>query len=188
MSARPRRLLIAAVGIVLLAAAAVAGLWVTRDARPDAGTEATGAEAAASSSGEPVSAIPGEASAEPGTPVLEPGPAQEVATDPEPVTTGGDVDVVVTYTAWDADLDTLEVDGYVSGVVEEGGTCTLTATNAGRTVTAEGPGTADAATTSCGALVLSGEELTAGSWEVQLGYESATSSGASPTSVVEVDR
>ncbi|MCW2576467.1 MAG: uncharacterized protein JWR28_3133 [Modestobacter sp.] len=183
MSTTPRRLLIPLLVVLLLAVAVVAGLLMTRD--PDA-TESAADSAAPSS--EPLSALPEAASTQPGSQVLEPGPEQTVATDPAPVTTGGDVDVVVTYAGWDAETDVVEVSGFVSGVVEDGGTCRLTAEGDGPTVSAESTGIADASTTSCGSVVLPGGGLGAGTWQVVLSYESATSTGSSSPTTVEVTR
>jgi hypothetical protein len=183
MSFSLRRLLIPVVVIALLAAAILAGLWVTRGQD----SSETAADSAAPST-QPLSALPGAATTQPGSQVLEPGPEQVVATDEAPVTTGGDVDVVVTYADWDAGADVIEVSGFVSGVVEDGGTCRLTAEGKGTTASAESTGMADASTTSCGSVLLPGDQLSAGTWKVVLSYESATSSGSSDPTTVAVDR
>ena len=47
--------------------------------------------------------------------------------------------------------------GYVSGVIEDGGVCTLTLTQGSSSVTVEGPAMPDATTTVCGGLVVPGE-------------------------------
>jgi len=181
MSFPLRRLLIPVLAIALLAAVVLAGLWVARD-RDSSETAA----ASAAPSTQPLSALPEAAATQPGSQVLEPGPEQVVATDEAPVTTGGDVDVFVTYAGWDAGTGEVEVAGFVSGVIEDGGTCRLTAERNGATASAESPGMANASTTSCGSLLLSGDELGAGTWSVVLSYESATSAGSSSSTTVEV--
>ena len=80
----------------------------------------------------------------------------------------------------------LEVTGFVSGVIEDGGTCRLTAERGGRTATAEKPGLADATTTSCGTLQIRGADLSPGTWDVVLSYESARASGESAAASVAV--
>jgi hypothetical protein len=118
--------------------------------------------------------------------VSEPAPDEPVATDPEPATGGGDVDVVATWSGWVDDPAGVEVSGFVSGVVESGGTCRLTLTHAGSTVTAEQPGEPDASTTVCPTLQVPAAQLTTGSWQAVLTYSSPTSSGTSAASTVEV--
>lgn len=112
----------------------------------------------------------------------------EVATDPPaPQPTSGSVSVVLTFADWDADSSTIEAGAFVQGLVESGGTCTITAARSGSTsgtATASVPGEPDVSSTTCPALSLSGN-LTSGSWTVQVQYTSETSSGtSSPTTVV----
>ena len=53
----------------------------------------------------------------------------------EPDNAGGSVDVVTTYFGWDAGASAVLIGGYVTGVLEDGGTCTATLTQGGRSVT-----------------------------------------------------
>jgi hypothetical protein len=98
-------------------------------------------------------------------------------------------DVVLSFVGWDEESGSVQVGGYVSPVVEDGGTCTLELTREGaegRVVTATGPGFADATTTICGGLAVPGDELTAGEWTVVLSYESSAASGTSEGTTVVV--
>jgi len=95
-------------------------------------------------------------------------------------------DVVLSFVGWDEESGSVQVGGYVSPVVEDGGTCTVELTREGRVVTATGPGFADATTTICGGLAVPGDELTAGEWTVVLSYESSAASGTSEGTTVVV--
>lgn len=201
MTRRGRRLL---VGTGVVAAAAVIGLgavWIGRDhgvaawaagppvASPSAPAGETTAARAAASSSRAV-ALP--------TRVPEPTPGQVVATDAPQPTTGGSVQVVTTYAAWEAPQGVSSVDGrsgrvlvdgYVAGVIESSGTCTVTLTKDGVTVTGHAAGEADATTTVCGGLAVSDPRLTPGTWSAVLSYRSATSSGAArPVNVTVTPR
>jgi hypothetical protein len=171
MSRNPRRLLVLLLGVVLVVAAAVAAVLYVRQ----------------------VQAVPGDdgGSAAPTTTpnvVTEPAPGDPVGTDEPQATTGGGVDVVVTYSGYDDDAQVLEVDGFVSGVVESGGTCQLDVTRAGRTVSVDHPAEPDASTTQCGALTIDRDQLGEGSWSAVLSYRSATSTGAADAVEVDVPR
>ena len=113
----------------------------------------------------------------------------DVATDPpaEASSAGSDVPVVVTYSGWQDTSAAVEVGAYVGGLVEDGGTCTLTLTKGGEEVATSTAGMADASSTSCGSgLTVPGVELASGTWSAVVSYESATSSGSSDDVAVEV--
>jgi hypothetical protein len=113
----------------------------------------------------------------------------DVATDaPVTVTPNADggLPVVLTFADWNGTTEAVEVDGYLAGIVEDGGSCTLTLTQGGTTVTAEVPGTADAATTSCGGAAVPGRQLAPGTWTAVLGYRSGTTTGSSAPAEVTV--
>ncbi|NEK96633.1 hypothetical protein GCU67_21040 [Modestobacter muralis] len=110
-------------------------------------------------------------------------PDEVLATDPpRPATT----DVVLTYSYWDPATASVLASGYVSPVIEDGGTCTLVLTRAGRSVTARAAAEADASTTSCPELQVPGDQVAAGEWSAVLRYASATTTGESPQATVEV--
>lgn len=104
------------------------------------------------------------------------------ATDPPRPAT---VDVVVSLAEWDPVTADVVVGGYVSPVVEEGGTCTVELEQTGRSVRTEAPAMPDATTTVCG-LEVDGAELGSGTWTLVLRYESPSVSGASAPVDVEV--
>ena len=84
-----------------------------------------------------------------------------------------------TYAGWDPGAAEVVAGGFVSEVVETGGTCTLTLTRDGVTTSGTSDASPDAVTTSCGEVRAGGPELVPGSWDAVLSYESAESAGAS---------
>jgi len=165
--------LLAAVGVV------VAAVLVTRGDTGPAPADATDRSAPSSPS---VSAVAAPAP----VPTAQAGPTGPVATDPAPAVTGGNVTPVIGYAEWDAAGNRVVAAGFVPGVVESGGTCTLTLENAGTTVEVTSTAEADATTTNCGALAVPRGKLVAGTWQVTLGYDSAGSHGTSQPATVEV--
>jgi hypothetical protein len=112
-------------------------------------------------------------------------PDEEVATDPpRPSVPAGTGDVVLSYLHWDGDA--VLAGGYVSPVIEDGGTCTLELTQGGATASASSTASADATTTTCAELSVSGDELSPGEWSGVLRYSSDTTSGVSDAVAVEV--
>lgn len=114
----------------------------------------------------------------------------DVAVDPTTASAGpatsSSADVVVTYSGWIDQSTSVEVGAYVAGVVESGGTCTLTLTGPGSPRTASVTGEADAGSTSCPAMVVPGSKLSRGSWTAVVGYTSAAVSGTSSAVTVDV--
>lgn len=180
MSARGKAtvaFVVVAVGLV----GAGAGYAVTHDwAKPSADSAATTSGAASSSAsalptGSPIETTGALISSD----ATRPTSGQTVATDTPVVVTSSTVPVVVTYSGWNAGARQVMAGGYVSGVIEAGGTCTLTLTKAGVQVKAQKPGRPDAATTACGGLTVPGSSLSSGTWKAVLSYASTTSSGSS---------
>ena len=129
------------------------------------------------------------AAAEQGTPAppdLLPDDESVPATDPPRPTPDDGVDVVVSLAEWDPASAGVLVGGYVSPVVEEGGTCTVELEQDGRVVRTEAPGMPDATTTVCGGLEVDGAELGPGTWTLVLRYESPSVAGESAPVDVEV--
>jgi hypothetical protein len=116
----------------------------------------------------------------------DPDTGQSVATDEPHVVTDSAVPVTVTYFGWNADAQQVQVGGYVGGVVEEGGVCTLTLTKGGTTVTGRTEALPDASTTACGEITVPGDEVSAGTWRAVLSYSSDGHSGTSEPVDVEV--
>jgi hypothetical protein len=178
--------------VLLLCAAAAAGYIVTRgwpqsaDAAASTSTapEAGPTEQPAESS----SALPTADPDEVGGETAEPSSGQTVATDTPVVVTADRVPVVVTYSGYNATAGAVQMGGYVSGVVEDGGTCTLTLTQGGARVAATSRASADATTTTCAELRVPGAKLAPGTWQAVLSYASATHVGTAAAVPVEVAR
>ncbi|GAA4753959.1 hypothetical protein GCM10025783_28620 [Amnibacterium soli] len=83
----------------------------------------------------------------------------------------------ITTADWDASAAALDVSAIVPGIVEGGGTCTVTLTNGSTTRTAESGGVAAASYTGCEAVAV--KDLAAGTWQVQVRYSSAKAVGTS---------
>ena len=104
---------------------------------------------------------------------------------PGDAATGADVTVLITYADWDDASASVQAAAAVSGVIEDGGTCTLELSSGPDAASASGTGVADAASTSCGGLQVARADLGSGTWQAVVRYSSATSSGTSdPTEVV----
>jgi hypothetical protein len=95
------------------------------------------------------------------------------------------VNVTTTFAAWNATSGAVEVGGYVA-VVEPVGTCTLRLTQGTQVVTRAHTATADATTVACGGFSVPHKELTAGQWQVVLGYTSSRSAGKAAAETVKV--
>lgn len=111
-----------------------------------------------------------------------------VATD-EPVSApspADDNDIFITYARWSNAIGAVEVGGYLAGIIEDDGTCTLTLTRGEVMVTGTVAGTPDASSTSCGGLTIPGDQLGTGHWDAVVTYDSSTSHGSSETVDVEV--
>lgn len=173
---------IVALSVIAALAAAGGGYVLTR------GWPGTSASSDASSSGTTVATPTPEPAEQTAVAPDAPNPSsgQTVATDEPVVVDTEAVPVVLTYSAWSpADRQVL-AGGYVTGVIEDGGVCTLTLTRNGATVVVEGAAMADATTTVCGGLSVAGSRLTAGTWQAVLSYASSTHTGASSAAAVEV--
>ena len=94
--------------------------------------------------------------------------------------------VAVGFAGWDAATASVQVGGYVSPVVEQGGVCTVSLRKGDRTVETSAAAVPDASTTVCGGLSVRGPDLSAGTWTVVLRYDSPTASGSSEPTSVEV--
>lgn len=176
-------------GLLLLSSAALLGLAGCTSGPADAADEAaagtTAGTSAGASAGTSAGASAGAVGEAPATP-----PVGTVTDDDDPVATDGprpdDTDVVLSYVVWDEAAGAVVAGGYVSPVVEDGGTCTLELTRDGESASATADAAADASTTSCGELRVTGDELEPGEWSAVLGYESDTASGTSEPLDVQV--
>ncbi len=97
-----------------------------------------------------------------------------------------EVPVVLTYSEWSPGDGQVLAGGYVSGILEDDGVCTLTLTQGATSVRAEAAAAADATTTVCGNLAVDGSQLAAGTWQAVLTYTSSAHTGTSTAAAVEV--
>jgi hypothetical protein len=183
--AKSRRV-VAVLAVTAVAGAGVAaGVFLTRGAAGD--DDATSSPATTSAA--PLGDESGFEDVNP-TPTASIGPdpdeGQVVATDAPDVVTTAEVPVTITWFGWDPDRRQVQLAGFVGGVVEDGGVCTLTLTKGGATVTGEKDALADASTTSCGELTVPGNEVGPGTWRAVLSYASAGHTGTSEAVDVEV--
>lgn len=90
----------------------------------------------------------------------------------------------ITTADWDPAAAALDVSAIVPGVVESGGTCTVTLTSGSTVRTATSDGVAASSYTGCEAVAV--KDLAAGSWQVRVRYSSSKSAGASALRTVQV--
>jgi len=179
-----------------VAIAAIAGFWVAGRADDGGGrtagdtTPVTAPTTAAPTSEAPSDGTP-VATLEPertgGSPIpTEPAP-EDVATDspaPSPAP-GAEVSPQLTYYGWVDDIAAVEAGGIVMGIVESGGTCTLTLRQGSDEVDVSADAVDNVTSTSCPAMTVPGDRLAPGTWLATLSYASDTSRGAGDA--VEVD-
>jgi hypothetical protein len=187
-------------GTLLALAAVVAVGAAGYEVAHHSGGQSFAADAAASGSSTGVP-VPPPATASP-APVTEtthasaprvttppnPQSGQTLATDTRPVVTASTVRVVTTFHDWNVITHEVMVGGYVPGVIEDGGTCTLTLTSGSSTATGRTQAHADASTTTCGAVTVAGSRLAAGTWNAVLSYSSPEHRGAASPVTVQVPR
>jgi hypothetical protein len=154
-------------------------------------TSFAGGQTAAGSQASAAAALSSAATAKPGTygqpanPSL-PNPTA-VATDaPVSKPAGTPLSLVVTYAGWQDNSQSVEAAGYVGGIAESHGTCTLTLTQAGRSATATRSGLANGSSTGCPVLRVPRAQLNSGTWTAVLTYQSPTSTAESDKVEVRV--
>lgn len=96
--------------------------------------------------------------------------------------------VTVLITTWAQKHGDMTVNGYVDGVVESTGICTLTLQKGAIVKTVSRPGHANATNTTCGESDIPVTSLSPGTWQATLSYSSPTASGTSDSQPVEVTR
>jgi hypothetical protein len=186
-TSRRRRTLL--VVLLAVAIAAAAGFWVA--GRADDTTAAGDVDPVASPTTEAPEESEPAATLEPertgGVPVPT-APSSEVATDtPAPTEAAGtEVAPQLTYYGWDATAGGVEAGGIVMGIVESGGTCTLTLTQGSTDVDVSVEAVDNVTSTSCPAMTVVGDRLQSGTWQATLSYESGTSQGTGDAVEVEV--
>jgi hypothetical protein len=183
-----RRVLLGGAALVV----AAAGAYLLVDRPVDESSSSTGVAASSGApSGTPASGTTAEAAgpsssgavpdprASDAPPPPSIPPADEVATDEPVPASDGPADVVVSYAGWDDASSSVEVSAFLGGVLEDGGTCTLTLTKDGASQTASTAGTADVSTTICGLLSVPDAGLTPGTWSAVVTYDSSATTGSS---------
>jgi flagellar basal body-associated protein FliL len=80
----------------------------------------------------------------------------------------------------------LEVSSYISGTIEDGGTCILTATQGSKKVTRQTTGVQNAQNTTCPTFIIPRAELPAGSWSLSVKYTSPTHTGTSQAKTIDL--
>jgi hypothetical protein len=189
MTRKTRRVLIL-LAVVAVATVAVVG-WtiaggVAGTASPSGSTTtATASQSPAATSATASAKATDAATTAPAASTTDAVPTGPVATGSPAGGTAGAVAVALSYADWDATGQQVEASGFVAEKVENDGTCTLTLTRGASTIAANNPGQADATTTNCGLLTVPAAQLSAGTWEATLSYQSPTSRGTSqPMTVV----
>jgi hypothetical protein len=172
-------LLTVALVVVAVAGAAYFLAWRT----PTDSAPASASGAAASSAGGGAS-TEGAAATSSAPYTVKPEPTT-VATDKPTKPTGGRVDVVLTYAGFDAPSGTVQANGFAAGVLEDGGTCTLTLSRSGEQITVTSAASADASTTTCG-LLETDPGVGPGTWDAVLAYSSDDAQGTSQSMQVVV--
>lgn len=184
MTTTRRRALVLATAFVAAGGVAAAAVALGGTGAPSSRGAAAEATAVPSPPSSASSSPPASTTA--GAPVqtASPGPIDAATTD-EPVA-GSPVTPVLAFADVDPSGTSVEAAGFVTAVVESGGECTLRLARGTAEVTTTSPAEPDATTTNCGSLSVPVAELAPGTWQVTLGYRSATSTGVSAPLTVEV--
>jgi hypothetical protein len=114
-------------------------------------------------------------------------PAATDATGSPAATPGGGAataEVVITFA--DASAGAVVAGGYVLGVVESDGECTLSVSRGGTVLTGTSPAYPDASTTSCSEVRVALPAGASGDWRVVLSYGSSRTTGESAPATVSV--
>lgn len=94
---------------------------------------------------------------------------------------------ILTYWGQESPGADFEANGRVAGVIESDGTCTLTLTKSGKSVSTKRTALANAQDTTCGLMTIKFKTLTTGDWKAVLSYSSSKSEGSSSAIVVKVE-
>lgn len=92
--------------------------------------------------------------------------------------------VVITDASYYADNNSVEVRAYISNIIEDGGTCTVTFEKDGHKITQQQTAFKDATTTQCGALDTPRSQFNSnGTWNTTVVYTSSKANGQQTTSL-----
>lgn len=106
--------------------------------------------------------------------------------DQQAPTSTGSSPVTPIISSWGQDAYTkdLSVAGYIPGIFEDGGTCTLDLESSGSKVNASQSASKNVSTVSCGYIAIPRTQLSSGDWTATISYSSPTSQGTSaPTEI-----
>ncbi|GAA2242229.1 hypothetical protein N1031_14680 [Herbiconiux moechotypicola] len=117
-------------------------------------------------------------SPEPTTPPVEPTPTPTAST---PAVSAVTVELI--NSGYDPSTGAISVAGMVTDLVSQTGVCTVSATQADTTLTAQAAGMADATVTYCSGLTVGLPAGSSGSWTVSLSFADETHSGQTQTTV-----
>jgi len=179
-----KRTILATIGAVIGASALLTGCSGSDREAPTPTAPATAEVSAA-----PSSMASGGAIRQ--SPAAGPSPSSSAAVpNGDQATRALDASAVLTIADVDVVTGDLVVGGYVSGVFEDGGSCTyaITDTQSGTVVSARTTGVANNDTTSCGSASVSAEQVPAGTYDVVLIYANADGRTSSQPIRVEVKR
>lgn len=85
------------------------------------------------------------------------------------------------------DTSNNSIKSYVSGIFEDGGTCTATFTQAGRTLTKSSTGFENVSYTQCAPIDFEAGFLSTGKWSVTVKYSSAIAEGVSDARSIDIE-
>ena len=182
--ARPARVVPALHGAVTVVAALLAAAGVAACTTGSGGSGATSHAATSTPATPPTTpaSTPDASTTLPGT-QSAPGPSLSapVPSDTTPTKTRAprQVSLVVTYSGWDAKTQQAEVDAFTPDVLAADATCTLTLTKSAITRTASKHASTGPSSTQCGALIIPGSQLSAGTWTAVVTFTSAKAVGHS---------
>jgi hypothetical protein len=162
-SRRPKVLGVVALVVAIVGVGGATLALRAQDENVPAGT-ATSSSAPASAS---ATTVPAAApSSRQGSPPPNP---TDVATDTVHADSAG---LQITYAAFDGASDGVIVGAAVTGLIEDGGTCSLVLSQGGRSAQTESAASADASSTSCAQLTVPRSALGTGSWKATVSYAS----------------
>ncbi len=95
--------------------------------------------------------------------------------------------VTPVISSWNYSESNLQASGFVPGVIESTGTCTLTVVNGSQSASASVPGTPNVQNVSCGLIKIPRSKLGSGSWKLTLEYSSPGHSGTSEPQIQEIN-
>lgn len=96
------------------------------------------------------------------------------------------VSPVISSTGQDQQSKDIEVAAFIPGVFEDGGTCTLSLSSGQTTRTATRTAIKNVSDTSCGFMNIPYSQLSPGSWQASVKYDSSSASGTSSSVEVKV--